>query len=338
MDKLKIGLIGCGGIMNAHVSGILKFEDVEIAAVADPRTERTVAMMKRTGAQRAYPSHKEFFENEDKLDAVYIAVEPVAHKGIEETAIALGLPFFVEKPMTLDLNQARAIAKDVEAKNHISAVGFQDRYLDLADVIKDELKDMKIGMVYGSWLGGVPQVWWWMRKATCGAQLVEQNIHLVDMLRYFLGEAESVFATCGRSLISPDEFPINQAPGNLPAYDTDDFSTALITFKNGVVANLMSGCFITQSGDPIRNGLTFVGRDKSVEYELRSNVCVYKNKYKLKIETAVDQMMIEDRTFLNAVRAKDPTAVRSPYPDALKTLELALAANESMDSGKLVKL
>jgi len=333
MDKLKIGLIGCGGMMNHHMNGVIKFEDVEVAAVADPRPERTQAMMKRTGAERAYPSHKELFENETGLDAVYIAVEPTAHTGIEETAIAKGLPFLVEKPMTLDLAQGRAIAKAVQEKGLVTCVGFQDRYLDIVDRMKAEIADMKVGMVYGSWLGGVPQVWWWMRKVTCGAQLVEQNIHLVDLLRFLFGEASSVFATCGRTLISPDEFP-----GDLPKYDTDDFSTAVITFKNGVVANLMSGCFIQKNGNAIRNGLTIVGREKSVEYELRSNVRVYTAKSMLQVDRDVDQSVLHDRVFLDAVRAKDPSGVRSPYPDALKSLELALAANESMESGAVVKL
>lgn len=338
MDKLKIGLIGCGGMMNSHVTSLLEFDDVEIVAAADPRSERTEAMQKRAGAGRLYASGKELLANEDKLDAVYIAIEPTAHIGIEETAIAMNLPFMVEKPMTLDLAQARGIAKAVEEKKLVTAVGFQDRYLDLSDRIIEELKDMKVGMVYGSWLGGVPQVWWWMRKDTCGAQLVEQNIHLVDMLRFFFGEADSVYAVCGRTLISPDEFPVNQPPGNLPAYDTDDFSTALITFKNGVIANLMSGCFVTREGNPIRNGLTIVGRDKSLEYELRTNLRIYTAKSKLQLERCVNQSTLHDRAFLDAVRANNPAAVRSPYPDALKSLELALAANESMDSGKPVKL
>ena len=333
MDKIKLGIIGCGGMMNGHMNGVTKFDDVEFIAVADPRPERAEAMQKRTGAKRTYSSHKELFENEDALDAVYIAVEPTAHVGIEETAIARGLPFLVEKPMSLNLDQARAIAKAVEEKGLVTCVGFQDRYLDIAERVKEELKDMQVGMVYGSWLGGVPQVWWWMRKDTCGAQLVEQNIHLVDMLRYFFGEAESVFATCGRTLISPDEFP-----ESLPKYDTDDFSTALITFKNGVVANLMSGCFVKQAGNPIRNGLTIIGREKSVEYRLRENVCVYTANQTIQVNKAVDQSVLHDRAFLDAVRSGDPAGVRSPYPDALKSLELALAANESMETKKLVIL
>ena len=333
MDKLKIGLIGCGGMMNSHVNGLLKFEDIEIVAVADPLVERTEAMKGRTGAERAYKSHRELFAAEDKLDAVYIAVEPTAHDQIEETCIERGWPFLVEKPMTLDMAQAKTISEAVSKKGLVTCVGFQDRYLDIVDRVKEELKSMKVGMVYGSWLGGVPQVWWWMRKLTCGGQLMEQNIHLVDMLRYFFGEAKSVYAQYGRGLISPGEF--NE---KLPSYDTDDYSSALITFENGLIANLMSGCFVTREGSPIRNGITIVGRDKSVEYELRDNVCIYTSRETVKIKRAVDQSLLHDRAFLDAVRKGDPGAVRSPYPDAYKSLLLAHAANESMETGQVVKL
>ena len=333
MEKLKIGLIGCGGMMNHHVTGILTFEDVEIVAVADPLKERTDAMMERTGATRAYANHKEFFAGEDKLDAVYIAVEPTAHDGIEETCIERGIPFLVEKPMTLDMNQAKAIAEAVTAKNLVTCVGFQDRYLDIVERTKKELEDMQVGMVYGSWLGGVPQVWWWMKKDTCGGQLLEQNIHLVDLLRYFFGEAKSVYAQFNRGLISTKEFP-----DKLPTYETDDYSTAMITFESGLIANLMSGCFITREGNPIRNGLTIIGRDKSVEYELRRNVRIHNAAGETKVNRMSDQSVAHDRAFLDAVRSGDPTAVRSPYADAYKSLLLAHAANESMATGKVVEL
>ena len=333
MEKLKIGLIGCGGMMNHHVNGLLTFDDIEIVSVADPLQERTEAMMKRTGAARAYKSHKEFFAGEDKLDAVYIAVEPTAHDLIEETCIERNWPFLVEKPMTLDLDQAKAISEAVTKKGLVTCVGFQDRYLDIVDRVKEELKDIKVGMVYGSWLGGVPQVWWWMKKVTCGGQLVEQNIHLVDLLRYLFGEAKSVYAQYGRGLVSPGEF--NE---KLPSYETDDYSTAVITFESGLIANLMSGCFVTGEGDPIRNGLTIVGRDKSVEYRLREDVSIYTKHSKTTFARVKDQSILHDRAFLDAIRKNDPAGVRSPYADAYKSLKLGLAANESMETGQVVKL
>ena len=333
MEKIKLGLIGCGGMMNYHVNGLLTFDDVEIIAVADPRPERTAAMCERTGAARFYSSHEAFFEKEKNLDAVYIAVEPTAHKGIEETAIQMNLPFLIEKPMTLDMVQAKKINDAVQSSGLITAVGFQDRYLDIIDRTKDELKDMKVGMVYASWLGGVPQVWWWMKKATCGGQLIEQTIHLVDLLRYLFGEADSVYATRGRGLISPNEFP-----DDLPGYDNDDFSTVMITFKNGLTATLMSGCFVSGKGDPIRSGITIIGRDKSIEYRLRESVTVYTADTKQKYNFIADQSVAHDRAFLDAIKTKDTSGIRSPYSDAYKSLVLADAADRSMETGEVVKL
>lgn len=333
MCKLQIGLIGCGGMMNHHVTGLLKFDDVEIVAVADVRPERVEAMKERTGATRGYASHKEFFAGESKLDAVYIAVEPTAHDQIEETCIQRGWPFMVEKPMTLDMVQAKAISEAVTAKGLVTAVGFQDRYLDIVAQMKTELADMKVGMVYGTWLGGIPGVWWWMKKSTCGGQLLEQNIHLVDLLRYFFGEATQVYAQNGKGLVCPSELS-----KDLPAYDTDDFSTATITFESGVVANLMSGCFVTREGNAIRNGLTIIGRDKSMEYALRNNLTVYNAKGECKYNRMSDQSEAHDRAFLDAVKKGDPAAVLSPYADAYKTLLLADAANRSMETGQVIKL
>jgi len=337
MEKLKIGLIGCGGMMNHHMTGVLTFDDVEVVAVADPLKERTEAMMKRTGASRSYQSHQDFFNGESKLDAVYIAVEPTAHDQIEETCIEKGLPFLVEKPMTLDLNQAKTISEAVTKKGLVTCVGFQDRYLDIVDRVKEELQDMQVGMVYGSWLGGVPTVWWWMKKVTCGGQLVEQNIHLVDLLRYFFGEAKSVYAQYNRGLVNPGEFKVTKNAAAVD-YETDDYSTAVITFESGLMANLMSGCFVKGGGNPIRNGITIIGRDKSVEYELRSDVRIYTRNKEVKVRRAVDQSLLHDRAFLDAVRKGDPTGVRSPYADAYKSLELGLAANKSMETGQVVKL
>ena len=79
----------------------------------------------------------------------------------------MGIPFMVEKPMTLDLEQADMIARRVKETGLITAVGFQDRYLDLMDMIKDELpKHPKGGLVNGAWIGGIPGVWWWQKKST----------------------------------------------------------------------------------------------------------------------------------------------------------------------------
>lgn len=329
MEKVRVGIIGCGGRSYAHVDRLINFEDVEIVAVADPIEERRLKMAEKTGAKRIYKDHHELYAAEavDAIDAVYISVEPTAHDGIEEKAIENGWHFVIEKPMTLSLEQAENIAAGIEEKGLITWVGFQDRYLDIIDAVRQELPRHKSGLVYGSWVGGIPMVWWWLKKSTCGGQLVEQNIHLLDLLRYLYGEPKSVYATNSRGIVSGVE-----------GYDTDDHSTAVIKFDNAVTATLVSGCYLTRENPGAHNGLLLTLDDMIIDYKLRDSVTFSTRNETRKLMQMNDHHYDANRTFIDAVKSGDASKIRSPYADALKTLKLGLAANESMETGNVVHL
>ena len=95
---------------------------------------------------------------------------------------------------------------------------------------------------------------------------------------------------------------------------------------------------MARGGNPIRNGITIIGREKSIEYHLRNDVTIYNKNTETIVRRVLDQSITHSRAFLDAVKKNDPTAVRSPYPDALKSLLLADAANRSMETGQVVKL
>ena len=62
MEKLRIGLIGCGGRMGGHMSSSFdRMEDVQVVAVADPIEERRNNAAARYGATRIYRDHNDFF-------------------------------------------------------------------------------------------------------------------------------------------------------------------------------------------------------------------------------------------------------------------------------------
>ncbi|MBR3505268.1 MAG: Gfo/Idh/MocA family oxidoreductase [Clostridia bacterium] len=334
MEKLRIGLIGCGGRMGGHMSSFFdRAEDVQVVAVADPIEERRNNAAARYGVARVYKDHNELYAKESKetIDVLFIAIEPTAHVGVEETAVEKGIPFLVEKPMTLDVEQGRKLAKAIEEKNLVTAVGFQDRYLDLMEMVKAEVDSApKGGLVYGAWIGGIPGPWWWQKRSTCGGQLVEQNIHLLDGLRWLYGEAISVYATASRGLVKPGENGVS------PLYDTDDHSTVVIRFDNNVTATLVSACYVRGTRPFCGLGITL--QDRVLEYHLRNNLVIRTTAETRDIPRKVDQTALLDRAFIDAVRAGDPKAVRSPYADALKTLELGFAANKSMETGQVIIL
>ena len=330
MEKVRLGLIGCGGRAKAHMASFENFADVEVVAVADPREERRKEAAERFGCKRIYKDHTELYDNEsaETLDAVIIAVEPTAHTDIEERAIEAGHHYNVEKPMTLDLEQADRIAAGVKEKGLITSVGFQDRYLDLMDIIKEELpKHKKGGLVYGAWVGGIPGVWWWQKKSDCGGQLVEQNIHLLDGLRYLYGEALSIYATASKGMVKA-------GVDASPEYDTDDHSTAVIRFENNVTATLVSGCY--SKGVRPRCGLYITLDDMILDYRLRNNLIITTAEGERDIPRGVNQMEILDRAFIDAVKTGDRSLIRSDYEDALKSLKLGFAANRSMETGEVI--
>lgn len=332
MEFVRLGIIGCGGRLKAHVKGIANRENCRVVAVADPIEERRLAAARLFGCEAVYKDGAELLDHaKGNIDALLICVEPPSHGDMELRAVELGIPFLVEKPMSNDLEYTEKVARAVEESGLITSVGFQDRYLDLTEIIRDELpKHKRGGIVYGSWIGGIPGPWWWQKKEYCGGQLVEQNIHLLDELRYLFGEPLSIYATASRGMITP-------GVGCSEEYDSDDHSTTVIRFKNSVTATLTSGCYIKR-GVSMRGrlGLYMVLEDIILDYRLRNNLIIETDAEKRDIPRKMDQTEALDQAFIEAVRTGDRSLIRSDYADAMKSLRLAFAANESMESGRAI--
>lgn len=320
---MKLGFIGAGGNNSGHMNRTSALPGVDIAAVCDVVEGKAREAAARHEA-KAYTNYHTMYA-EEELDAVYIAIPPFAHDEQELEAVERGIPFFVEKPMTLSMDLARRVSRGVQEKNLVSAVGFQDRYLDIADKMKELLVGEPVGVIIGYWMGGMPGVMWWRQKAQSGGQAVEQTIHTFDQARNLFGEVESVYAL-GRKGILTD----------IDNYDLEDASAVSLRFRSGVIGTIYSGCY-QKVGH--RVGLDILGQNLRLEYVGRKTLTIHRaGAEPERIENANNASLDCDRAFLDAVARQDPTAVRSPYPDAAKTLEIVLAANESMETGRPVAL
>ena len=114
----------------------------------------------------------------------------------------------------------------------------------------------------------------------------------------------------------------------------DDHSTTVMRFKNNVTATLFTGCYC--QGVRPDCGLLIALNDMVIDYRLRKNLIMRSAHQTLNIDCQVDQNLLLARAFVDAVRTGNPAGIRSPYGDALKTLKLTFAANESMESGKVI--
>ena len=321
MSSVRLGFIGAGGNAGRHMRDLATIEGTELVAFCDVVLEKAEKAAQQYSGT-AYEDYDEMLKKAD-LDAIYISIPPFAHGDPERAVIKAGLPMFVEKPVHMDVKDAREIAKMVEDAGLITATGYQERYLDVIGTAKELLKDRQVGFFMGYWMGGMPGKWW-RDKSKSGGQILEQTTHEVDLARYLLGEVKTVHAVQRKGLV-PDA-----------DYDVEEASAVSMEFESGVFGVMFSACFI-KSGMK-RSGLDIFCADGSLEYHLRKELVLSTAEgtqtWEVKSNCTIDM----DTTFVEAARTGDGSKILSPYPDAVKSAEVSIAANESMETGKAIDL
>lgn len=320
MNKIRIGFIGVGGIAQRHLDLLASFEDVALVAFADPDFDRAIKAASRFGA-RAFDNHSRMLV-EEVLDAVYICVPPFAHGDAERDLIARGIPFFVEKPITLDVGLAEELSAAIDRANLITAVGYHWRYLDTVEEARRILADNPAQLLSGYWLDQTPPPQWWWKTDRSGGQMVEQTTHIIDLARYLIGEVAEVYGRTG----------FKDRP-EFPGLDVPAVTTANLTFQSGVIANISSTCLLGWSH---RVGLNIFADRLAIELT-DHDIMVDVGAGRPVRNAEGDPVWREDRDFIDAVSGSE-NHIRCNYKDALATHRLALAVEISARSGEPVKL
>ncbi|MDH5688413.1 MAG: Gfo/Idh/MocA family oxidoreductase [Candidatus Bathyarchaeota archaeon] len=334
-EKIRLGFVGCGGIAESHLKGLIRNSYAEVAAFCDVRLSQAEEISKKYGAADAqtFTDAQTMLDKAD-LDAVYFCLPPFAH-GAEIEAAKRRIPFFVEKPINLYLDQAKRIAEAVEEKNILTSVGYMNRYRKGVKKVRALLGDDPPILILGGWIGRTPSpesganiMKWWIRKEKSGGQFHEQVTHTVDLTRFLCGEISEVHA-----------FPAVNTNKTVPEnYNIEDASVVSLKFMNSAVGSLWASCSADGGGGGVslsvyasRITVLFTGWEHSLRL--------------LRKDTEAEEMAgepnvfaIEDEAFVEAVRNNDSSKVMCSYSDALKTLEVTLAANESMATGSAVKI
>lgn len=229
MEKLRIGIIGCGAIgARVHAPGYKKCEECQIVALADIHEGRLRSLGKQTGATGLYTDYKEMLDKE-KLDAVSICTPNYLHAEQTIEAAKRGVHILCEKPMATSRKEADAMLRAVDKNNVILMVGFTHRFMNFNIKTKELLDSGVIGkpfMIrarfahdgpYKSW--GAQSDWFFDPVRAKGGALLDMGIHAIDMCRHFMGEIAEVSGQIG-NLVKDIE--------------VEDSALALIKFTSGV--------------------------------------------------------------------------------------------------------
>jgi len=295
-------MIGTGDFARRHLQVLSREPEIEIVGHVSSRPERAEAAAKEWGG-RAYADARDLVRAASP-DAVWISISPAAHGGIESALIGGGVPFFVEKPVAVDLATAEAIAAQLERRPVIAAVGYHWRAMDTIPEVRSVISRHPVRLVEGAWLDTLPPTRWWHKRATGGGQIIEQATHPIDLARSLVGGAEVLGMT--ESGARSEEVDVAMA------------TAALLRFQNGVpgvftATNVLEG--------PAAVYLRLVC-DGVLITILRDQVTYDTGRTKRDVPVRNDPIGDENRVFLAAVRSGDQSKVFCTYPEALESHRL----------------
>jgi predicted dehydrogenase len=317
---VKIAIIGAGGIAAYHMKSLKPNPKVEIVGICDVILENAQKMANEYGGQ-AYTDYEAMLDLE-KPDGLIISVPPFAHGHVEEAAASRGIHLLVEKPVGLNMDIVRKKAEVMREAGIIVGTGYCLRYLEALQKARAYLSDKPIAMVRALRTSGMPPMPWWPIMDKSGGQLVEMTTHNVDMMRYLAGDITKVSADMNL-LIMKDS-----------GIDIPDVTSANFVFANGAVGHIDTTFFPQPVG---RGYLEVMGPDYLLTIEGKT-LTIVEGKQTIVYKGDDDFYRAQDDAFIEAIHTGDRSLILADYSEAMKTLEVTLAANASAASGQSVYL
>lgn len=196
---VKIGIIGLGIISEFHFKG-LKEASANVVAVSDVDEERGRKVADEYGA-RYFKDYNELIECED-VEAVIVALPNYLHYECCKAALNGQKHIFCEKPLTTKAEHSLDLVNRAQKSNIIFQVGYMKRFHPGFVALKElmpklgelEFAQFRI-LVSGSRLSSANQtIWHNIPESSGGGIIVHSGSHHFDILRFYLGDVEKVWA------------------------------------------------------------------------------------------------------------------------------------------------
>lgn len=238
MSKLRIGIIGTGGIAHAHLNSYKAIEEVEVVAGADIVPGKAEEFFKRNNL----PNAKGFNSAEEMLakvplDAVSVCTYNSTHSECAILALNKGLHVLLEKPMSVTLEQTIDMLKAEKKSGKILSVGFQPRYDVNMQKVKEIIKSGALGKIYyiqsgGGRRRGIPGGTFIDKtKAGVGA-LADIGCYGLDLALNAVGYPKPLTV----SAAAFDHFGTNPKYfGDSKNFTVDDFTSAFVRLEGGCI-------------------------------------------------------------------------------------------------------
>lgn len=224
---LNAAIIGCGAIYENHAEALKALDNVRLYAVCDIDPEKAQQASSQYGC-RYFTDYHELLSDKN-IDVVHICTPHYLHATMAIEAMKNGINVLTEKPMATSVEDARSMVTVAEETGMSLGVCFQNRYNATSQCIKEILCPDLSGGIIGAkalvtWHRDekyyTESSWRGRREMEGGGVLVNQSIHTIDLMQWFMGRMKAVKANVDTRLLQ----------GTIEVEDTAD---ATFLFENG---------------------------------------------------------------------------------------------------------
>jgi len=230
MEKVRAGIIGCGGIARTHAAALAELPEATFAACCDIDEVRARALAEQYGVPHVFTDIGELL-NSGTVDMVLICTPHPSHAGIVIAAAAAGVHVLCEKPLTIDLGESDRMVEAAERAGIKFGGIFQRRFWPAAQRIHHAIEAGELGRLTLAecqvriWR---PRAYFekdaWRGKWTTegGGALMNQAVHAIDLFQWYMGPITEIFGRYA-TLLHGDYI------------DVEDTVVATVVFANGAL-------------------------------------------------------------------------------------------------------
>jgi predicted dehydrogenase len=245
VKKIGVAMIGCGGIaLQNHLPGFALCPQAQVVALCDTNAAVLDRAKTQTGLSEAFANYQDALKHPG-VDAVVIATPNFTHAPIALAAFAAGKHVMSEKPIAMNLVEAKQMLAAAEAAKVVHMTAFTYRFVPAMRYMAHLIKSGAIGQPYHfraqrfqDW-GDRNLAWRQVKKLAASGELGDMLSHRIDFAHMLIGPIQRLVARL--KIFVP-------VRGGQPS-DLDDWVSVIADFRNGATGVLESSKLATGRGE-----------------------------------------------------------------------------------------
>ena len=198
---IRVGVIGASFAREAYLPALRTIDDVELLAIASARLVSAKSAADQFSIPHVYDDWRRML-GEHAFDLVCIATPTIFHAPMTLSALNAGAHVLCEKPMAMNRDESAAMLETADARGKLHIIGHELRFNPNRRKIKSLIASGAIGDVRHVNIENVTATWgdpasrpagdWWSREDMGGGRLGASGSHMIDLLRFWLGDIGAI--------------------------------------------------------------------------------------------------------------------------------------------------